>query len=173
MWQLGVHICLQAPAAQGALFVLNYGYVLYMDWDSYIDPLSAPPLDMLILQWPHRALYVQAAQRFNAGEHHVLPHLVNVQTCAIGCREDITAGLPSCVCWLHPLTTTFPPRVDALEGELLKVATHLNHAIAHKRLSLSSFDWCSCRCRRLAVAALQTDTQVACRLVATGAIWAI
>ena len=52
---------------QGALFVLQYRYVLYMDWDSFIDPLSAPRLDMLILQWPHRALYVQAAQRFNAG----------------------------------------------------------------------------------------------------------
>jgi hypothetical protein len=34
---------LKAPAIQGALFLLDYSYVLYVDWDSHIAPLSAPP----------------------------------------------------------------------------------------------------------------------------------
>jgi hypothetical protein len=58
---------LKAPAIQGALFLLDYSYVLYVDWDSYIAPLSAPPLDLLILQWPHKAFYLQAADNLNAG----------------------------------------------------------------------------------------------------------
>jgi hypothetical protein len=58
---------LKAPATQGALFLLDYSYVLYVDWDSYIAPLSAPPLDLLLLQWPRKALYVQAMNNFNAG----------------------------------------------------------------------------------------------------------
>ena len=38
----------------------------------YISPLSAPPLDLFILQWPGKMLYVQAEDWFNAG---VMPPL--------------------------------------------------------------------------------------------------
>ena len=43
--------------------------VLYVDWDSYVAPLSAPPLDLLILQWPRKALYIQSANNLNAGAY--------------------------------------------------------------------------------------------------------
>ena len=52
---------------QGALFTLNYDYVLAVDWDSYTSPLSAPLLPALVLQWPNRALYIQATNTLNAG----------------------------------------------------------------------------------------------------------
>jgi hypothetical protein len=58
---------LKAPATQGALFTLGYDYVLAIDWDTYAAPLSAPPLEALMLQWPRKALYVQATGTFNAG----------------------------------------------------------------------------------------------------------
>jgi hypothetical protein len=58
---------LKAPAAQGALFTLGYDYTLAIDWDTYTLPLSAPSLETLVLQWPRKALYVQATGTFNAG----------------------------------------------------------------------------------------------------------
>jgi hypothetical protein len=58
---------LKAPAAQGALFTLGYDYTLAIDWDTYTLPLSAPPLETLVLQWPRKALYVQAMGTFNSG----------------------------------------------------------------------------------------------------------
>ena len=52
---------------QGLLFNLHYDYALFVDWDTYISPLSAPPLQAFVLQWPQKALYVQATDTFNAG----------------------------------------------------------------------------------------------------------
>jgi hypothetical protein len=66
---------LKAPAAQGALFVLDYDYVLFVDWDSYVAPLSAPPLETLVLQWPRKGLYVQATDNINAGAAPVQLHV--------------------------------------------------------------------------------------------------
>ena len=59
---------LKARAIKGALFGYGYDIVLYMDWDAWMTPRAAVPVEALLLQWPGKALYVQTyADLPNAG----------------------------------------------------------------------------------------------------------
>ena len=74
---------MKGPAIHGALTTLSYDYVLYLDWDTYISPLSAPAISALVLQWPGKAAYFQSEDVFNAG---VCAHLhMHAHSCA-SCR---------------------------------------------------------------------------------------
>jgi hypothetical protein len=50
----------KALTAHGALFGAGYGYVLAVDWDSWIDPLSLALLPALAAAWPNAAVMFQA-----------------------------------------------------------------------------------------------------------------
>jgi hypothetical protein len=46
----------------GALFRLGYDLVLGVDWDSYVDPLAAVPIEQFAVEWPKAGLLLQFEQ---------------------------------------------------------------------------------------------------------------
>jgi hypothetical protein len=92
----GFHFFVKAPAAYGALFRLGYDTVVYVDWDTWIAPASALPIDLVTTSWPGASLLIQQnPEMFNAGEPPSCPrlHLLRCQAWRSVARRALGVAL--------------------------------------------------------------------------------